>query len=295
MEQKSFQPILCAVLGNVIWGFGFLFTKMALKVVNAPELMLAHRFLLAAVCMTIMLLAGKKKISFKGKDLKTAGLLILAQLSYYIFESYGILHTNATISGLVLAVAPVLTVVTGALLLKEYPTKRQALFCIMPVAGVVIMTVSGKSLGVVTPLGVLFLGLTLLASVSYKTINRKASREFDTFERTYMVVICPAVMLSLIALGKVNWSFQEFVAPLSNPGYMLPVLSLGILSSIGANLLVNYATARMSVFKVASFGSISTLCSAFAGVVFLKEPVSIPLVVGAVLILIGVRQVSRPK
>jgi drug/metabolite transporter (DMT)-like permease len=70
---------------------------------------------------------------------------------------------------------------------------------------------------------------------------------------------------------------------------------LSLLCSIVAGLLVNYATGHMSVFKVSSFGALSTLCSAFAGVVFLKEPVSWMLLLGAVLILVGVRQVTKPK
>jgi drug/metabolite transporter (DMT)-like permease len=60
-------------------------------------------------------------------------------------------------------------------------------------------------------------------------------------------------------------------------------------------MLVNYATGKMSVFKVASFGSLSTLCSTVAGVLFLQEPVSIALLLGAVLILVGIRQVNKAK
>ena len=69
-------------------------------------------------------------------------------ISYYLFETYGILYTNSTISGLVLAMVPVVTIGTGALFLKEYPTTRQALFCSLPVAGVIIISVAGKSLEV---------------------------------------------------------------------------------------------------------------------------------------------------
>jgi len=50
----------------------------------------------------------------------------------------------------------------------------------------------------------------------------------------------------------------------------------------------------MSVFKMSSFGALSTLCSVFAGVVFLKEPMNWMLLLGAVLILVGIRQVTKP-
>ena len=289
------KAALCAALGNIFWGFSFLLTKVALSAVDDPKLILAHRFIISTVCMSLFLLTGKEKLSFKGKSWKPITALLALQLSYYYFETYGILYTNSTIAGLVLAVVPVVTVGTGALFLKEYPTRRQALFCILPVAGVIIMTVSGKELGVVTALGIVFLMLTLLSSALFKTVNRQASQEFSPFERTFLVLSISAVFYTFWSLGEVSWSVADFVSPFLYWEYTVSVLSLSLLCSIGANLLVNYAIGRMSVFKVASFGSLSTLCSTVAGVVFLQEPVSVVLLLGAVLILVGIRQVTRAK
>ena len=53
--------------------------------------------------------------------------------------------------------------------------------------------------------------------------------------------------------------------------------------------------AKLSLFKVSAFGSLSTLCSAVAGIVFLDEPFSASLIIGGVLILVGVRLVTMPK
>ena len=293
--KTATKAILCAALGNIIWGFSFLLTKVGLSAAPDPAVMLAHRFLLSTLTMGIMICTGKIKVSFKNKNWRPVLLLMLLQVSYYLLETYGVLYTNSTISGLVLAVVPVVTIGTGALFLREYPTRRQALFCIMPVVGVIVMTLSGKELGVVTPLGILFLLLTLLASALFKTVNRKAAREFSPFERTFLVLSVSALFFALLGMQKVSWDVKTFVAPLLQWKYLLSVLCLSLLCSIGANLLVNYATARMSVFKVASFGALSTLCSTVAGIVFLQEPVSLTLLLGAALILVGIRQVSKPS
>jgi len=295
MKGKTAKAVLCAALGNIIWGFSFLFTKTGLAVAPNPNVMLAHRFILSTLFMGIPLLLGREKISFKGKNWKPVALLLLMQSCYFLFETYGILYTNATIAGLVLAVLPVVTIGTGALFLKEYPTRRQALFCILPVAGVIIMTVSGKELGVVTLQGIIFLLLTMLVSAVFKTANRKAAQEFSAFERTFLVLANSAVVFSLVGMGSVEWNAAAFVAPLLQGKYLFSILCLSLLCSIVANLLVNYASGHMSVFKVSSFGSLSTLCSMVAGVVFLREPVSISLLLGAILILVGIRQVTKPK
>ncbi|MBQ3091103.1 MAG: EamA family transporter, partial [Clostridia bacterium] len=55
----------------------------------------------------------------------------------------------------------------------------------------------------------------------------------------------------------------------------------------------NYAVGRMSVVKLSSFGAITTLCSMVSGVILLGEPVSWSLVIGAVLILVGIYQVTK--
>ena len=294
-KSSSAVAVLCAALGNIIWGFGFLFTKIGLDAAPDPNVMLAHRFALATLFMLIPLVLGKKRLSFKGKKWGAISLLLLFQICYYLFETYGILYTNSTISGLVLSVVPVVTIGTGALFLKEYPTKRQALFCIMPVAGVIMITISGKELGVVTFIGALFLGLTMLSSAVYKTVNRKASLEFTAYERTLLVLAISALVFNISGMSAVKWDMKAYVAPMAEPKYLLSVLCLSLFSSILANILVNYSLSKMSLFKVAAFGSLSTLCSSVAGIVFLKEPVSITLVVGGVLILVGVRLITMPQ
>ena len=295
MKNKAILPVLFAAMGNIIWGFSFLFTKIGLGASPDPNVMLAHRFLIATMFMVVLMLMGKGKLSFKGKNWKPVVLMLIMQVLYYFLETYGILYTNATISGLVLAVVPVVTIGTGALFLKEYPTPRQALFCLMPVAGVILMTVSGKELGVVTPIGIVLLLLTLLTSAFYKTVNRKAAEEFTSFERSFLVLGNAALVFSLVGMGSVGWNVKTFVAPLLHIEYLLSVLSLGLLCSVAAQLLTNYASGKMSVFKMSSFGALSTLCSVFAGVVFLKEPMNITLLLGSVLILVGIRQVTKPK
>lgn len=294
-KNTTVTAVLCAALGNIIWGFGFLFTKISLDVAPDPNVMLGHRFTLSTLFMMLPILLGKQKISFKGKKWGPISLLLLLQIGYYLFESYGILYTNSTISGLVLAVVPVVAIGTGALFLKEYPSKRQILFCIMPVVGVILITISGKELGVVTPIGVLFLILTMLSSALYKTVNRKASEEFTPYERTFMVLAISAIVFNLSGMSAVKWDMATYVAPLIQPRYILSVLCLSLLSSILANLLVNYALGKMSLFKVSSFGALSTLCSAVAGIVFLKEPFSITLVAGGILILVGVNLITRSQ
>ena len=294
MKNGSTKAILCATLANIIWGFSFMFTRLGLDAAPTPNVMLSHRFLIAAIFMVILMICKVGTISFKGKNWKPIATMLLLQIIYRFLETYGLLYTNTTISGLVLAVVPVVTIGTGALFLKEYPTLRQGLFCLLPVTGVILMTVSGKELGVIAPFGVVLLMLTLLTSATYKTVNRKASQDFDFFERSFLMLCNSALVFTILGMNSVDWDVKTYISPLLDTNYLLSVLILGLLCSVTAQLLSNYATGKMSVFKMSSFGSLSTLCSVFAGVILLKEPMDWILLLGAVLILVGIRQVTKP-
>ena len=159
----------------------------------------------------------------------------------------------------------------------------------------IIISIAGKSLEVSNLyLGGLFLLLTLLSSAIYKTVNRKAAQEFSPFERTFLVLAASAIVFNVIGLKLSDWSVAAYVAPLANVKYLAVVFFLGLLCSIVANLLVNYAMSQMSVFKVASFGALSTLCSAVLGIFVMGDNVNVNIIVGGLLILVGVRQVTKP-
>ena len=51
----------------------------------------------------------------------------------------------------------------------------------------------------------------------------------------------------------------------------------------------------MPVVNLAIIGTMMTITAAFAGVIFLQEPVSAMSLAGTVLILYGIRQVTKPE
>lgn len=291
MRNPKALGVIAATLANVIWGLSFLFITEALKYVTGT-VMLAHRFLISAVIVSIILLVRGQKISFKGKDWKSPLLMIVTQLVYYIFETLSLQYSNTTLAGLVLAAVPVVTIFTGAAFLKEIPTRRQALLCLLPVAGVIMMTVYGNELGALRPFGILFLLLACFASALYKTALRKSAQDFDSWERTFFILTALAAFFAIPGLREVHWSITAFFAPLANRQYLLAALFLSLLCSVAANVLLNYAGGKMEVMKLASFGALSSLCTMVSGVLILHEPVNLGLLIGAVLILVGIHQLT---
>ena len=272
--NSLFLPLFCAYLGHIIWGLGNIFTKTALKSATG-EVVLAHRFILATVLMLIWMVIRKRKISFRGKNIGAALLLVSMQVLYYVFETYGIDYTNASVSGVVLAVVPVVAMVIAMIFLKEIPTLRQGFFCLFPIAGVILLTLSASAEGAIKkPIGILFLILCCCSSAIYKNANRKASETFDSFERSLLVIGASALVFTVWAALKGDLNTEGFVVPLKEPSYLISILILGVLCSLAANLLVNFAVSRMQVVKLSSFGAVSTLVTILSGVIC-GEPMTI--------------------
>ena len=295
MEKKvGLLPVVAAVLGNAFWGFSFLFTRIALQE-TTPEIMLALRFLISFALMNVPLLLGRQKLSLKGKKLLPLLGLMIAEPVVFFTESYGILHTNATFAGVMVAAAPIFAIALAALVLKEFPSRRQLLFCALPIAGVIIMVLAGNSLGVVTPLGVLLLLANCVGIGFYRLCNRWGSQTFTPYERTYMVLLSCTVVFPTSALLSVDGNVEVILRTAANPKVIVPVLALCLLCSIAANMLVNFAAGRMSVAKISVFASLITLCSTFGGVVLLGEPFNALSLLGTALIIVGVWQVSKAE
>ena len=155
MLRRPSLPVLAACAGQTIWGFSYLFIRVALRYAQ-PDVMLAMRFVLAFLLINIPLLTGRQKISLKGKPLKPLVLFAITEPLYFLAESYAVLYTNSTYTGVMLAVSPIGSIALAALLLREFPSKRQLLFCLLPITGVILITLSGSSLGIVTPKGAFF-------------------------------------------------------------------------------------------------------------------------------------------
>lgn len=80
------KALWAVIIGNSIFGFSFLFSKIALEL-TIPSVMLAVRFLSAFLVLNLVVVIGKatKKIDFKlrGKPLKYVLLLALFQPVIY--------------------------------------------------------------------------------------------------------------------------------------------------------------------------------------------------------------------
>jgi drug/metabolite transporter (DMT)-like permease len=289
---KTHKAMLAAFGGNFIFGLSFLFTKTALQY-TTPSVLLALRFLLAFAVMNVLLLTGKVKVSFKGKPIGWLVLMgVFQPVLYFYFENYGLLYSNATFSSVMIALVPIASLIFGALFMKEHPTVLQILCSVVSVGGVVFMALRQSAGGAITVWGVLLLLGAVISAVGFNVISRRSAGTVTAFERTYMMFLIGTVAFGGVAVAENITAPLQLVTPLGNTWFLVSLLYLGVLSSVGAFLMINYANTYLPLSRATVFSNVVTVVSVFAGVVLLKESFDIWMLFATAMIILGIAGVQ---
>lgn len=299
MTQKKTHTLslLAALTSAVIFGMSFMFSKLALEVA-APTVLLAFRFTVAVAAMSLVILVnalvGKLRgrplfaFSLRGKSVYKLVLLGIVQpVAYFIFENYGILYTSSAVAGTIIAAVPVCCILMDVLVLHERVTLKQVLCALGAIGGVALISVGGAMM--VSALGMLFLVLTMLSDTLYYGISHNAAKRFTPFEMTYVMFIVGMVVFIPVGLIYAGGLHSPLITgPMHDGGFWVAVLYLGLLSSVLAYGLLNFANSHLSVSETSLFSNVTTVVSVLAGVVLLKEPFSVWQMLGVAVILVCV-------
>jgi drug/metabolite transporter (DMT)-like permease len=277
---------------SIIFGLSFLFTKQALDSV-APMVLLALRFAVAAVLLSLLALTGVIKLDYKGKPLGKLFLLVfLHPLVYFIFETIGVKLTSSSEAGIMIALIPILVTILGAIFLKERPGRIQGLFISGSVIGALFIifmsesiTVQGHPLGIVTLMG------AVLAGSAFNILSRKLSESFTSVEITFCMIWTGTIFFNLVSIiqGVIGRNlYEQYIAPIKSSGAIISILYLGVVASVIAFFMFNYTLAKLPAANAAVFSNLTTVISIIAGVYVRHESFHSYQIIGGILIILGV-------
>lgn len=285
---------LAALGAQVIFGFSFMFTKIALESAS-PMTVIANRYMVAFLGLSLVMLITKTKINLKRNLTKLIMMSVFQPVLYFVFESYGIKLTTSAFSSVVISMIPVVSMVSGIFVLKEVPSPLQYVFSFLSVGGVVIMSLAGSADGTVSAAGIILLLGAVFSSVAYNVTSRKISAEFSVFERTYAMTVIGLIVFTLISVLQNIDNPVNVISAFGSGAYTLAILYLGIFSSVAAFLLLNFANTYLPVAKTTVFSNITTVVSVIAGMIFLKEKFTWETAFSTIMIVAGVWGVQVAK
>lgn len=270
--KKQTLGIVAALVANIIFGFSFIFSKMALSVAE-PIIILSARFTISFAVLNFILIFGKVKINYKGKPKFNLLLMGLMQpLLYFIFELFGLSLVSSALSGVIIALVPVVVMILAVVLLSEKPTVLQILCTVLSIVGVAIISIISNDGSRNYTFGIILLvGAVICASI-FSVLSRKESQRYSPFERTYIMFLLAAIGFNTIgAVIYKNEYIPSLITAFTHYEFLIAVTYLSVLSSVVAFLLYNYSTTVINVVQSASFSNIITVVTIVAGVAILKE------------------------
>lgn len=289
MNQRNLS-IFLLFLANTIFGFSFLFTKVALNYAN-PMVLISERFILAFLILNILLLFKKGSLHLKGKPIiKLLIMGFIQPVLYFVFETYGLSLCSSSYAGILIGLVPVVGLILGKIILHQNVKKIQVLFILISITGVFFTSISNDMS--ISLLGTILLLASVFSGTLYTVLSSKISNEFSAFERTYVMFLLGSLCFTIAAIVNVSFEFSMFIVPLTQTKYLICLFYLGAISSVLAFFSINYALSYVEIYINGILANFATLVSVIAGVVILHDSFQTKQIIGVILILISVMGVS---
>lgn len=289
--SKKRKAYIAAISYALIIGLSFLFVKVTLTV-SSPMDTLAHRFSVAFISIVIVLVITKNKLTIKKYDLlKILPLAILYPIVFFTFQVLGLARISSSEAGIIQATIPIFTLALAGLLLKEKATRGQLVAIAFSVLGVMYMLMmNGANATTGNVIGSGFVLLSAIAASIYNVFARRLTKQYSLLTLTYVMTLCGFVIFNGIAIGDhmMKGTIHEFFKPFLHVDFIIAILYLGLLSSLGTSYLSNYALSILEASKMSVFSNLATLITIFAGVLFLHESFQTYHLIGGVMIVMGV-------
>ncbi len=284
----------------LIFGFSFLVIKEALVALDPIEL-LAMRFCLAALIMSVLGLTRIVRLDYRGKPLRDLLVACLFQpILYFVCETYGVRESASSTAGIVLGALPAAVAVLGSIMLNERLSRRQSACLCLSILGVATIVIWGGAIdGRAGSLrGFLFLLGAVASATFFNIYSRKSSRSFTPVEVTFAMMWSGAVVFGGLALVRA-FASAGARGPLELIGRAAPawagILYLGALSSVLAFFFVNFTLSRLKASQSVVFANLVTVVAIVAGVLIRGEAFGPLQLAGSAMIVIGVWGTNAPS
>ena len=296
---------LAAIGKSIIFGSTFYFTGALTESVDVLDV-LSLRFLLSFAVLWLLKITrvikvdvGLKDVFTKTKRTPFIKTLLLAALFepvlYMLFETLGVSMTTSVTSAVIVSLAPIAGVIVESLVLGERCPLIVKLFLGSGMIGAVIIAVGGGAGdGEDSIFGILFLLCSVVVTSLFSSLSRKSSFHFKPMEITYIAAMVGTVVFNAVNIVRHIWqgTILNYFDPYFDLDNLIAFFFLGVVSTIIAGSMTNYALSRLQVSIMSAFGGVSTLVTILIGVFIAGEKLYAYHYVGFAFILVRMIGVS---
>lgn len=197
--------------------------------------------------------------------------------------------TTVIMSQIIYAFVPVIVAFLAHFLLRERITKHKAIGSLVAFAGLIFLLLQsfhGQQNTFGTPLGNFLIVAAVFSWSAYIIISKKIAHTYSQISISLVNFLATSVFLSFLV------PFELTIRPFSILNIstlgIISLLIVGIISSAIIINLLQIGIKRCGAFVASLFGYIPPLSGALTAVPFLGEKITVNLVLGGIMIMLGV-------
>lgn len=280
---KKYRYEMGLVLIAILWALGYIVTKISFIQGLSPIQMLAIRFFVASVVLTIFFRKELKTIT--KNELKYIVIIGVMLSLGYVFQTIGAKYTSVNKTGFYTALNIIFVPYVAWILHKKSPSVKSYIATIVAVLGIFCISYDASinlfllNIGdILVIIGAFFFG-THIALVGKHTRNISA-RKLILVQMYVATVILSVIEIFMLLSG------MDTIRPLSSLEWS-SIFYLALISSAFCTFLQMYLQKFVSEVKVSILLASESLFTPIFALLILNEVLSINIAIGALLILLS--------
>jgi Predicted permease, DMT superfamily len=281
MKKSNYIVYVYLFLVFSIWGSLYVVSKFVLGKIPTFTILFL-RFLIASICLFILL----RKRNFKKIEKKDYKYIALVGIGGYFIsvgaQLIGTKLASASLASLVNSLNPVVIMLMASIILKEKLTLKKVGSIILALIGVYLIIGGNGGNGQI--IGIAFSIFSVLTWSIVSVFMRKVTQKYDSLQITLYGLIIAAFCNLPISIGEIvnssgiHIDIKAFIA----------LLYMSIICTGAAYVLWNKSLSMLEAGICSAFYPVQPLVSILLGIIFLNETITINIVIGALLIIMGV-------
>lgn len=273
-----------AIITIFAWGVTFISTKILLTGFLPVEILFC-RFVIGylalfAICPRLLPYGGLRQEAY----FIAAGLTGICL--YYLLENIALTYTLASNVGVLLCTAPFFTALAGfaASRGKERPHRRFIFGFVLAMAGIYLISTAESGMQFNLTGDILALSAAAVWAL-YAVLTRKIT----TFGYNTILITRHIFFYGLLFMlpALYIFGFTPDLTRFYNPAYLFNILFLGLGASAMCFVTWNYAVKVLGAVKTSAYIYAVPVLTVASAVIVLNEPVTVKMLAGGVLIILG--------
>jgi len=280
MTRKALWLFLAT---GVAWGIPYFFIRIAVEDFSTYSIVLFRVLIGAAVLVPLALHQGAFPLALKHWPWVLGFALVEMVIPWWLITEAG-RHLSSGLIGLLIATVPFFAIITASFLGdKSVRHPKTIMGLLLGFAGVLALVGVDSLGGLIDPLWV---GAVILAAVGYAVAPVMVANKIG-FVPTAGVVSLSMVIVGVVYAIPAAFSLPAEIAAEPAIESWVAILVLGVVCSAIAFILFFALIKEIGAARATLITYLNTLVALILGVVFLNEPITIGLLIGFPLILVG--------